>query len=106
MDPTEELTRTIRSLPRVLLQNRLMRLATREIAGAVRFLPEADQGRVFSALPAAMANRVREEIALLRRRRLSGRDRLVFVRQVLASLRQETAPRAIGSYLRPSRGGR
>jgi hypothetical protein len=106
MDPTEELAHTIRSLPRVLLQNRLMRLATREIAGAVRFLPDADQGRVFSALPAAMANRVREEIALLKRRRLSGRDRLVFVRQVLASLRQDSAPPSIGSYLRPVRRDR
>jgi hypothetical protein len=101
MDPAEELARTIRSLPRVQLQNRLMRLAAREIAGAVRFVGDADQRLVFSALPVGMAGRVREEIALMKRRRLCGRDRLVFVRQVLASLRQDAAPRSIGSYLRP-----
>ncbi|MCX7030814.1 MAG: hypothetical protein NTU62_11940 [Spirochaetes bacterium] len=106
MEPTEELARTIRSLPRVQLQNRLMRLAVREIAAAVRFLADADQGLVFSALPASMAGRVREEILLLKRRRLSSRDRLVFVRQVLASLQQETAPRSIGSFLRPVRRDR
>jgi len=103
MDPVEELARTIRALPRVQLQNRLMRLSAREIAAAVRFISGADQHMVFSALPAAMAGRVRDEIALMRRRRLSSRDRLVFVRQVLASLRQESAPRSIGSYIRPVR---
>jgi hypothetical protein len=106
MDATEELARTIRALPRVQLQNRLMRLAAREIAVAVRFLADADQAIVFSALPTGMAGRVREEIALQRRRRVTGRDRLVFVRQVLASLRQEAAPRSIGSYLRPVRRDR
>jgi hypothetical protein len=106
MEPTEELARTIRSLPRVQLQNRLMRLAAREIAVAVRFLADADQGLVFSALPPGMASRVREEIALQKRRRLSSRDRLVFVRQVLASLQRETAPRTIGSFLRPVRRDR
>jgi hypothetical protein len=103
MDAVEELARTIRALPRVQLQNRLMRLAAREIAAAVRFLADADQRIVFSTLPAVMVARVREEIALLKRRRLSGRDRLVFVRHVLASLRQESAPRSIGSYIRPVR---
>jgi hypothetical protein len=106
MDPVEELARTIRSLPRVQLQNRLMRLAAREIAVATRFLDDADQALVFSALPPGMAGRVRDEIVLQRRRRVSGRDRLVFVRQVLASLQREAAPRSIGSYLRPVRRDR
>jgi hypothetical protein len=106
MDQVEELARTIRSLSRVQLQNRLMRLAAREIAIAVRFLADADQALVFSALPLGMAGRVRDEIALQRRRRVSGRDRLVFVRQVLASLQRETAPRSVGSYLRPVRRDR
>ncbi len=103
MDPVEELARAVRSLPRVRLQNRLMRLSAREIALAVRHLDEADRTIVYSALPAALAGRIREEIALARRRRIAGPDRLVFVRQVLASLRQEGAPRSIGSYLRPRR---
>ncbi|OHD70398.1 MAG: hypothetical protein A2177_15310 [Spirochaetes bacterium RBG_13_68_11] len=106
MDPVEELARTIRSLPRVQLQNRLMRLAAREIAAAIRYLADADQALVFSALPTGMAGRVREEITLMKRRRLDSRDRLVFVRQVLASLQRETAPRSIGSYLRPVRRNR
>jgi hypothetical protein len=106
MDPTEELALTIRALPRVQLQNRLMRLSAREIALAVRFLCDDDQDLVYSALPLRMAGRVREEIVLGRRRRLSSRDRLVFVRQVLASLQQETAPRSIGSYIRPARRDR
>lgn len=106
MDPVAELERTIRALPRVQLQNRLMRLAAREIAAAARFISEADQHIVFSALPAALSGRVREEIALMKRRRLSTRDRLVFVRQVLASLRQESVPRSIGSYIRPIRRDR
>lgn len=106
MDPVAELERTIRTLPRVQLQNRLMRLAAREIAAAVRFISGADQHTVLSALPAVMAGRVHDEIALMKRRRLSSRDRLVFVRQVLASLRQEASPRSIGSYIRPFRRDR
>jgi hypothetical protein len=103
MDPTEELARTIRSLSRINLQNRLMRLAAREIAAGIRLLADTDRNRVFGAVPAAMADRIREELVLMKRRRLSSRDRLVFVRQVLASLRQDAAPRSIGSYLRPVR---
>jgi hypothetical protein len=106
MDPVEELAQTIRSLPPVQLQNRLMRLAAREIAVAARFLAEADQALVFSALPPGLAGRVREEMTLMKRRRVSGRDQIVFVRQVLTSLRQEAAPRGIGSYLRPVRRDR
>lgn len=106
MEPTEELARTIRSLPKVQLQNRLMRLSAREIALAVRYLGDDDQDLVFAAVPLRLAGRIREEIVLQKRRRLDSRDRLVFVRQVLASLLQETAPRSIGSYIRPARRDR
>jgi hypothetical protein len=40
-------------------------------------------------------------MGLAKRRRLAGRDHLVYVRQVLASLVREEAPRGIGSYVRP-----
>jgi len=106
MDPIEELARTIRSLPRVQLQNRLMRLSAREIALAIRYLADDDQDLVFAALPLRLAGRIREEIVLQKRRRLAGPDRLVFVRQVLASLQREAAPRSIGSYVRPHRRDR
>jgi hypothetical protein len=47
--------------------------------------------------------RIREELELSKRRRLAGRDHLVYVRQVLASLVREEAPRGIGSFVRPVR---
>lgn len=106
MDPIEELARTIRSLPRVQLQNRLMRLSAREIALAIRYLADADQDLVFAALPLRLAGRIREELVLQKRRRLAGPDRLVFVRQALASLQREAAPRSLGSYVRPYRQDR
>ena len=65
-----------------------------------------DQDLVYAALPMRMAGRIREEIVLQRRRRVADRDRLLFVRQVLASLRQETAPRSLTSFIRPARRDR
>ena len=101
MHPTEELARAIRSLSAVTLQNRLMRLSAREIAFALKLLGGDDQAIALSALPAPMVARIREEMDLAKRRRLAGRDHLVYVRQVLASLVREEAPRGIGSYVRP-----
>jgi hypothetical protein len=95
------LVRAIRSMPRIPLQNRLMRLAARELAVAMRLMGEVDRSVALGVLPAPMAARVREEISLQRRRRVSERDYLRFVRQVLASLERESAPPSIGSYIRP-----
>ncbi len=91
----------MRSLPRVQLQNRLMRLAARELAVAMRLMADADRALALEVLPAPMASRVREELSLQRRRRVSPRDYLVFVGHVLASLREEGAPRGLSSYIRP-----
>jgi Mg/Co/Ni transporter MgtE len=101
--PTEQLARTIRSLPPVTLQNRLMRISAREIALAVKFLGSDDQALALRALPAPMVARILEEMELSKRRRVAGRDHLVYVRQVLASLVREEAPRGIGSFVRPVR---
>jgi hypothetical protein len=81
VDPNGELARTIRSLPRVQLQNRLMRLGAREIAVALRLLADADQDLALRALPLLNAVRVCEEMDLQRRRRLSSRD---LIGQVIA----------------------
>jgi Mg/Co/Ni transporter MgtE len=101
--PTEQLARTIRSLSAVTLQNRLMRVSAREIAFALKLLGVDDQAIALRALPAPMVARIREEMDLAKRRRLAGRDQLVYVRQVLATLVREEAPRGIGSYVRPVR---
>ena len=101
--PTEQLARTIRSLSRVTLQNRLMRISAREIALALKFLGGDDQAIALRALPSPMVARIREEMELAKRRRIAERDRLIYVRQVLASLQREVAPRGIGSYVRPVR---
>jgi hypothetical protein len=103
VNPTEQLGRTIRSLPLVTLQNRLMRISAREIALALKFLGSDDQAIALRALPAPMVARIREEMDLAKRRRLASRDRLVYVRQVLASLQRDTASPGIGSYVRPVR---
>lgn len=103
MHPTEQLALAIRTLSRVTLQNRLMRLSAREIAFALGLLGADDQAIALGSLPAPMVARIREEMALAKRRRIAGRDRLVYVHQVLASLQREAAPRGIGSYVRPVR---
>jgi Mg/Co/Ni transporter MgtE len=104
--PTEQLARTIRSLSPVTLQNRLMRVSAREIALALKFLGSDDRAITLRALPVPMVARIREELELSKRRRLTGRDHLVYVRQLLASLVREEALPGISSYLRPSRGHR
>jgi hypothetical protein len=101
--PTEQLARTIRSLSPVTLQNRLMRVSAREIALALKFLGGDDRAIALRALPAPMVARIREELELSKRRRIEGRDQLVYVRHVLASLVREEALPGISSYLRPSR---
>jgi Mg/Co/Ni transporter MgtE len=101
--PAEQLARTIRALSPVTLQNRLMRISAREIALALKLLGSDDLAIALRALPAPMVARIRDELELSKRRRLAGRDHLVYVRQVLASLVREEAPRGIGSFVRPVR---
>ncbi len=101
--PTEQLAQTIRSMSLIQLQNRLMRISAREIAFALKLLGSDDQAIALRALPAPMVARIREEMVLAKRRRLAGRDHLVYVRQVLKSLLREEAPPGIGSYVRPVR---
>ena len=80
-----------------------MRISAREIAFALKLLGSDEQAIALRALPAPMVARIREEMDFAKRRRLAGRDSLVYVRQVLASLQREEAPRGIGSYVRPVR---
>jgi Mg/Co/Ni transporter MgtE len=101
--PTEQLAQTIRSMSPIQLQNRLMRISAREIAFALKLLGSDDRAIALRALPAPMVARIRDELELSKRRRLAGRDHLVYVRQMLASLVREEAPRGIGSFVRPVR---
>jgi hypothetical protein len=80
-----------------------MRISAREIALALKLLGSDDLAIALRALPAPMVARIRDELELSKRRRLAGRDHLVYVRQVLASLVREEAPRGIGSFVRPVR---
>lgn len=79
-----------------------MRMSAREIAFALKSLGSDDQAMALRALPAPLVARIREEMELAKRRRIAGRDHLVYVRQVLAGLVREEAPQGIPSYVRPS----
>ena len=62
--PNELLLRRARTLPRVRVQNSLMRAGDREIALSMMYMEDRDRGFLFSLLPAAKARRVREELTL------------------------------------------
>ncbi len=99
----DRLIERIRRLPKVQVQNTLMRLTDREIALSMRFMEDRDRSFVFSLLPGGKADRIREELKLHTRLRIT----MDQYQRVVGSLQQQLAGtgarESTRSYIRPRR---
>ena len=104
--PNNRLVQQVRSLPRVLAQNSLMRAGDREIALAMMYMEDADRAFFFSLLPAAKVKRIQEELVLQQRLKITYDQYKKAVEQVTASLGSKRGGDSIKSYIRPTHGKR
>ncbi|MFP4643238.1 MAG: hypothetical protein ACLFM0_02660 [Spirochaetales bacterium] len=99
-----QLTRILReSDPRV--SNRLLSLPDRTVALAAWSAGSGIAEELIRAVPGAKQARVREELALLERRRFRSRDARVALATVVSAL-SDGRRRGSAGYLRPTRGRR
>jgi hypothetical protein len=93
----------VAALTPVELQNRLLPVSDRELAVAMLYLQEAECEPIYRALAGPKAARLREELALVRRRTVGRQDYVATVSRVVAVLGGARYTETLGSYLRPVR---
>ena len=101
--PNERLLKVIRTVPRVSLQNRLLRMTDREIAVSMMFMEENDRNSIFDILSSRKRNRVKEELLLHQRLRINYNQYLTVIEHVVQQLTREHIKPGSRSYLRPIR---
>ena len=101
--PNDALVRLLRALPPVAVQNRLMRVSDREIALSMMYMQDADRSLVFSRLAARKVARLREELTLHARLRITYEQYRRAVESVVEALQGEKRGEGLRSYIRPTR---
>jgi len=101
--PNDKLVRRIRSLPRVAVQNSLMRVGDRQIALSMMFMEDADREFIFSVLPIAKVKRIREELKLQRRLKITYDQYKKSVAIVYQGVMRDRGNDTTRSYIRPAR---
>ena len=99
--PNDMLVRRIRSLPKVTVQNGLMRSGDRLIALSMMFMAEADKEFLLSLLPLAKVQRIREELLLQRRLKITHDQYKKAVAAVYEGVARDRGSDTARSYLRP-----
>ncbi len=103
MTPNDQLLALVRGLTPVERQNRLSRIGDREIALAMLYMRDPDRTMVLSHLPPAKTRRIREELRLHTRLRITYADYLKAVELVSHGVSGSRGRGSLGSYLRPRR---
>lgn len=101
MTSEETLTALIQSQSKANLQNTFMRLTDREVAVSLRFIDEEPRQNVMNLLPRAKAERIREEMRLLRGRiKVPPKKYSEIINHVIAVL-QGRRRGNVSSYIKP-----
>lgn len=102
-NPARRLLSLAASLPREVAQNRLMRIADRELAVAMMFMDDRERERLLLLLAPAKARRVREELVIQKHITVSYDQYLVMVDHAIGVIENEGRSESLRSYLRPRR---
>jgi hypothetical protein len=103
MTPNERLIHRARGLPKVRVQNGLMRSGDREIALSMMYMEDSDRAYFFSFLPAAKAKRIREELSLQQRLKITYDQYKKAITALTENLGNDRGGDSIKSYIRPAR---
>ena len=101
--PNEQLIRRARALPKVRVQNGLMRSGDREIALSMMYMEDSDRANFFSLLPAAKVKRIREELSLQQRLKITYDQYRKAITALTETLGSDRGGESIKSYIRPAR---
>ena len=101
--PNYRLVRRVRSLPKVRVQNGLMRAGDREIALSMMYMEDTDRAFFFSRLPQAKVKRIKEELALQSRLRITYDQYVKAIETVIKGVESNRGGTSFRSYLRPTR---
>ncbi|MBT3275300.1 MAG: hypothetical protein HN368_19250 [Spirochaetales bacterium] len=93
----------MKALPKVKVQNCLMRIGDRAIALAMMYMEDPDRGYIFTLLPAPKAERIREELALHNRLKITYEQYQAGITVLIDGLDRERGGGTFRSYIRPSR---
>ena len=104
--PNAILVRKLGSLSKVVVQNRLMRVSDREIALSMMYMEDADRGRIFSILAPKKVVRIREELALISRLRVTYEQYSKAISSVTSVVEGEARETGLKSHIRPMPKGR
>ncbi len=101
--PNDILVRRLRSLPKVLVQNGLMRTGDRQIALSMMYMRDTERAYVFSLLPHAKVSRIQEELKLQNRLRITYDQYKKAVAAVSEGIARDRGTDSVKSYIRPVR---
>jgi hypothetical protein len=99
--PHRELARLLMILPRIEIQNRLLKVQDRELALAMRDLEDFERSQIYAAVSPAKTRRLREELSVMRRLRVRREDYLTAVSRIIGVLEGRPYTEVLRSYIRP-----
>lgn len=92
-------------LPRIEIQNRLLKVQDRELALAMRDLEDSERSRIYEAVSPAKIRRLREELSVMRRLKVRREDYLAAVSRIIGVLEGRPYTEVLRSYIRPGGPG-
>lgn len=106
--PQNRLLQVIRRLPTAEAQNRLMSVTDRELALSMMYLSEPDRNFVLSYISGKKSERVREELRLQQKIRITYTQYSRALNNIVNRLQTAGPADSMKSYLRPyrKRGGK
>ncbi len=103
--PERELAHLLMALPRIEIQNRLLKVRDRELALATQNLEENERSRIYTAVSPEKIRRLREELSVIRRLRVRREDYLEAISRVIGVLEGRPYTEVLRSYIRPRNRG-
>ncbi|MFP4011777.1 MAG: hypothetical protein ACLFUM_08750 [Spirochaetaceae bacterium] len=105
-DYARHLAGLLQSRPAVVIQNRLMSAADRDVALSMLYLEEHDRRCILQSISASKQRRVTEELELHEHLRILRAQYEAAIRSVIEALERDQPQSKLSSYIRPARGPR
>ncbi|MFP4374458.1 MAG: hypothetical protein ACLFPO_09005 [Spirochaetaceae bacterium] len=102
-DYTRRLAELLRSRPPVVVQNRLMSAADRDLALSMLYMSGADRGRILEKVSPAKQRRIVEELELHEHLRITSAQYEAAITSVIDALVSDSVQSKLKSYIRPRR---
>jgi Mg/Co/Ni transporter MgtE len=103
---TRRLAGLLVSRPAVVVQNRLMSAADRDVALSMLYMSDADRGRILEKVSPAKQRRIVEELELHEHLQITYPQYEAAITSVIDALEGDSVQTKVKSYIRPRRATR